>query len=337
MRILFTPSLLLAVLIQAVFIAYQPTYATALWQEGASEIGTHGTLRLVGSSLPKEAAACFTAPGAGAKYRLGNECDDLFELSGYYHYQAGQDRSYFHVEREEEAKWPNNVPFSYTGILQSYAEMGNIADTPIDFWIGQCKNKRRKVFINDFYYMNTKGKGLGLRDIPLGTVKLAYSYTRSYATPAINGLSPADLVKQSNHDFSLYDLPSNPGGFLTLDFRYSRIASNTFADTGVPINVHGAHGWAFALQHEQDDFLEGTNKVVLQYGAGAARDAWSQPDQKSSVLAKLVTSTDANNLESARTWRLLDSHLTERARWAMMSDVIIEKRDSRHFDGTDQI
>lgn len=325
------------VLVQLVPMACPSLQAFPLWIDGAHEIGTHGSLRLNGTTLPKQAASCFSAPGAGARYRLGNECDNLLELGGYYRYQAGKSGSYFHIEREFEAKWPDNVPLRYTGILQSYVEAGNIADSSVDFWIGQRKNKRRKIYINDYYYMNLKGKGLGVRDVPVGPAMFAYTYLRSYQIPAVNGLAATDRVLQSSHDFSFYGFSGKPDGPLMLDFRYSQIEGNSFAGTGIPVTIHGVKGWAFAAQYEQEGLFGGSNKAVIQYGRGAARAAWSKPGESGSVLGKLITAGKAVDLEAAVTLRLLDYQLIETNSWAFMGDVIAEKQDARKFDATDQV
>lgn len=309
-----------------------PAAATTLWSEGANELGSHGYLRAGAGTSAGDQLACFKTPGAGAKYRLGNECEEYGKASLYYRRQTDKDGPYLHLEWMPEFKGDYGERVRYTKNVQSYVEFGNLFGGPMDLWIGRRYNYRRDIHINDYFYMNLWGDGLGLRDIPVGPARLAYTYLQDDQVPTLAGaLEP---VRQHSHDFSLYGWQSNPGGNLMLDLRLARIDGRSVAADGTAVT--GADGWALALQHQQQGVLGGVNNVVLQFGRGAARAAWSAPTEGAAALGQLTTALRADALEQAETWRLVDFHLVDKAGWAMMSALVLEHKDHRDFDGTEQ-
>lgn len=294
--------------------------AMNLYRVDAHEFGSNGYLRAGGGESGGDTQICFKAAGAGAKYRLGNECETYGKASLYYRHQTDKDGPYFHAELMPEFSGPYGDAVEYKRYVQSWIELGNIAGSPIDFWIGRRYSYRRDIHINDYFYMNLWGDGSGVRDIPVGTALLAVTYSQDEENVTLG------QARQQTLDFSLYELASNPGGKVMADWRFHRIASG-----GNKVN-----GWAASLQHQQSAVLGGTNTAVIQYGRGAARAAWSAPLEGVGALSGLVTPSAADNLAAAETWRLLDFHVFESPRWAMMSSALVEWRDSRDFDGTRQ-
>lgn len=299
-----------------------PAKGAVLWHEGADEIGSTGYLRAGGGNSGSQNQACFQAPGAGAKYRLGNECEVYGRASLYYRRQLGDgDRApYVRAEMQPEFKGPYGDAIEYQTLAQAYVEIGNLRDTPAKAWLGRRYYQRRDIHINDYFYMNLKGDGLGVRDIPLGFGDLAYTYLQMYDTPSGLGLSwPENKVTMRNHELGLYSLKTNPGGTMMLDWRHAEIDGASFGGGNGPVTIHGARGWAATIQHRQEGFAGGTNTLALQYGRGAARSAWTSPTESAATLARLATPASAAALEDAETWRAVDFHLYEGRRWAMQS------------------
>lgn len=325
-------------LFMAALCAAPDSRAAVLWSDGVTDIGSTGYLRAGVGDSAGHTQSCFQAPGAGAKYRLGNECEVYGRASLYYRHrlQEGSIAPYFHAEAQPEFNGAYGDAFEYKDMAQAFVEVGNLRGTPAKAWIGRRYYKRRDIHINDYFYMNLKGDGLGVRDIPTGFGDLAYTFLRQHSTPSGIGLAGTDEVATHNHEFGLHNIKANPGGALTFDLRHSAIQGETFSTDAGTVTLHAAQGWAATAQHSQQGVLGGTNTAALQYGRGAARSAWNSPAESAAALARLTTAESAAALEAAVTWRVVEQHLYDGAKWAMQSAMIWEKRDSRQFDGADQ-
>jgi maltoporin len=325
-----------AVVLTVSLLAAAPAQATTLLSDGVNELGSHGYLRAGAGLSGGDDQVCFKAPGAGAKYRLGNECEVYGKVSAYFRHQERAEGPYLHLEFMPEFNGNYGEAVEFTRNIQSFAEFGNLFGSPVDVWVGRRYNFRRDIHINDYFYMNLWGDGLGVRDLPVGPVKLAYTYMRDAQVPAVAGLDAPVEVMQHSHDISLYGWAPNPGGSVMLDLRLAGIDGKTLAAGGVQVAVAGADGWALSLQHRQEAVLGGVNTFAIQYGRGAARSAWSAPMENATALGRLAGAAGAAGLEAAETWRLVDFHLLDAERWAMMTAMVVEHKDHRGFDGTDQ-
>ncbi len=312
--------------------------AAVLWDDGAHEIGTNGYLRAGGGVSGGETQLCFKAPNAGAKYRLGNECETYIRPGLYYQHRLreGQGAPYVRAEVMPEFNQAYSDTMEYKAMAQAYVEVGNLAGTPAKVWGGRRYYKRRDVHINDYFYMNLKGDGVGVRDLPLGFGDLALTYLQMRDTPLNDGIAWPDQVTTRNYEIGLYNVRANPGGRLMFDLRRAEIQGASFTGSGGPITIHGARGWAVTGEHRQADFLGGKNTLALQYGLGAGRNAWTAPAESGADLGKLTSADRAVDLEAARTWRLVEQHLYDGSRWAMQSAFIWEKREHARFDGADR-
>ena len=325
-------------MIAAALCAPAVSHAALLWSDGTADIGSTGYLRAGVGESAGHTQSCFQAPGAGAKYRLGNECEVYGRASLYYRHRLheGNSAPYLHAEAQPEFNGPYGDAIEYKTLAQAYVEIGNLGGTQAKAWVGRRYYKRRDVHINDYFYMNLKGDGFGVRDIPIGPGDLAYTFLRQANTPTGLGLAWPDEVATHNHEFGLHNVAANPGGTLMFDVRLSEIQGETFSTDGGMTNLHPARGWAATAQHGQRGVLGGSNIVALQYGRGAARNAWTSPAENAAALGRLTSAERASGLEAAHTWRLVEQHLHDGDRWAMQSAFIWERRDSLQFDGADQ-
>ncbi|WP_158592227.1 maltoporin [Noviherbaspirillum sedimenti] len=218
-----------------------------------------------GSNSAGGAQTCFGLAGAGSKYRLGNECGIYGELL------LGQDIA--KVENGPGFKAHVMLGLSNaTANSPSLTKGGGEVDLPQVYltadkipelggataWMGRRYYKREDVHITDFFYWNPSGFGVGLEDLPVGDLKFSYALLRDdrQTMPTMqNGDS------STRHDFQLRGLKVNRGG--TLEFGLALIAK----DSNLP-NRHG--GSMLTVQHRQTGlFLEGENKLAVQYGTGA--------------------------------------------------------------------
>ncbi len=310
----------------------QPGAAANLWSKDGHEIGFNGYLRTgVGTSGAGHTQTCFHAPGASFKYRLGNECENYASIGGYLKFALPENRFVDYLKYEYQTSFDGDYGHQIdpAEANTNYVEIGNIANTSAKVWFGRRETFQQDVHIIDYNYMNIAGDGLGIYDIPAGPAKLHYAFF----SEELNQNATAGRVRQDNHDIGVRDIKTNRDGTLAIDLRVSRIFGNSSTTT----DIHSADGWSLALRHKQENFFGGTNTMVVQYGAGTARSAFAYPFEADWVAEELVTVDSVQALEDAQTFRILNTHLHETNRWAFLSLVLLEVRNSQDFDTNSQV
>ena len=107
----------------------------------------------------------FQAPGAGAKYRLGNEAETYGELifvNNWLNPDHATDKAWMKTEVMLEANTTNSA--SYAGfpngfgndqfrLREAFIQAGNVLESQPDakFWAGERYYRRQHIEINDFY------------------------------------------------------------------------------------------------------------------------------------------------------------------------------------------
>lgn len=238
----------------------------------------------------------FKAPGAFAKYRLGNEAETYGEmaltnnwlreddpLSAPYirttvmmSYTTGENFSYDSLNNQKQG---NDI-----ALRQAFIEGGNIFPSVPDIriWAGQRYYQRMDIHIDDFYYLDMSGYGSGVEDVPLGDfgkLQLAWlgGSVSDYETQ-----THGKLAKQ-NIDLRITDIPV-PLGKLTFWADYSNVrggdVTNAFNPNGTNVHVQSSSGFAVGLFHRttEEAFLGGYNQFTVQYGQGAAYNFQSTLD-----------------------------------------------------------
>jgi maltoporin len=254
------------------------------------DVTMHGYFRTgFGVSGDGGRQTCFQAPGALAKYRLGNECDQYGEFTFSAPAFVGTDG----VVATANVMINGYIP-SGTGYSQSALQDGADIGFPqmwfdfknIDFlhggtpWIGRRYYKREDVHITDFFYWNLSGLGGDVEDIAVGDMKL--SYAAFVVDGPAGGEPPAQEIGVRN-DLQLRGIPLHPGGSLELGANIIVDASDSDATN---------HGFAAHVRYVLKA-LGGENKLIVQYGMGPGADL-------SQSLA-LTTSSDRSRL------RILDT------------------------------
>lgn len=308
-----------------------PATAKVLWSKDGHEIGFNGYLRAgVGGTSSAATQSCFWAPGAGWKYRLGNECENYISVGGYFQYKLPENRIAEYFKYEFKTSFEGGFGLDYTDSepILNYIELGNLGGTSAKAWIGRREALLRDIYITDYNYMNTQGDGFGVYDIPFKGVKL-YS---TYMEERIYQDSGTGSVKQHNIDFGIYDIKLNSGGYLALDLRLAHVAD----DGSGTVGIHDTTGWGFALRHRQDDLWGGYNHFILQYGRGAARSAFAYPFEAFWVGRDLMSADSAGSYQKAETFRLIDTYFRDGENWGVMGAALFEYQQSIEFDGTDR-
>jgi maltoporin len=242
----------------------------ALFSSGASAFEFHGYLRSGAGSNSKDGGqTCFVLPGTpganGTKYRLGNECDNYAEL--------GFDQELFEGKND-------GVKFIYHGMLsystsqtastanylslkgsnndiavrQNWVEAKNLPMLRgASVWVGNRFYQRHDIHINDFYFWDNSGTGVGVEGAKLGIGDMNASYALFRSTFGQD-------TAVTRHDFRLGGIGLGGFGDLTIGGQY-----NT-ADTSVPADDH--KGGGITLLHFKGNVLGGFNKMALQYSKG---------------------------------------------------------------------
>jgi maltoporin len=245
------------------------------------QLGTfefHGYFRSgYGSNSQGGQQVAFQAPGAAAKYRLGNEAETYGEfifVNNWVNPDHDSDRAWFHTEVMLEANTTNSASYSNFNngigndqfrLREVFVRAGNLFESKADakFWAGERYYRRQHIEINDFYPLDMSGYGAGFEDLSLGPGKLAVGYLAG-ARPDIQ--TPNGNYVKSNIDVRFYDVKA-PGGTLAgwLDFATGKGGTTPGGEV-----IPTSNGYAFGIRHQRLEWHGGYHAFGIQYGTGPA-------------------------------------------------------------------
>jgi maltoporin len=266
----------------------------------------------------------FKAPGAGAKYRLGNESDTYGEIGLTHNWLRLDDPAASpYVRTTVMMSYSTKNSFSYESLnnqaqgndfalRQAFVEAGNVIQSMPDvkFWAGQRYYQRHDIHINDFYYLDMSGYGGGVEGVPLGNFgKLSLAWIGGSVD---NYVTDHGNVAKQNIDLRISDIKA-PLGKVTLWLDYSNTRGGAVRDVfnadGSKFNVQSSSGFAVGLIHrtleeetkdgkgvvQKKDLWGGYNEFSIQYGTGAAYNFASTLD------------ASGPNLDDATRFRVTDN------------------------------
>jgi maltoporin len=233
----------------------------------------------------------FLAPGAGAKYRLGNEAETYGEfifVNNWLNPEHDSDKAWMKTEVMIEANTTNSASYANfpggTGndqfrLREAFVQAGNVLESQPDakFWAGERYYRRQHIDIDDFYPLDMSGYGAGVEDFNIGVGKLALAFL-SGARPDI--VTQNGNLAKSNIDLRFYDL-KGPAGLWAgwFDFATSKGGENA-AGTVIPTT----NGFAFGLRHQRLEWHGGYHAFSIQYGTGAASNFSTSIDDPTQFL-----------------------------------------------------
>jgi len=280
-------------------LASEPTYdllrdADQKIEKLQEQLGTfefHGYFRSgYGLNSAGGQQVAFEAPGAEAKYRLGNEAETYAELifvNNWVNPEHNSDKAWIRSEFMVEANTTNSANYANfangTGndqfrFREAFVQAGNVLESQPNakFWAGERYYRRQHIDIDDFYPLDMSGYGAGVEDIDLRIGKMAVAFL-SGARPDIV-TSNGNLAK-SNIDVRFYDL-KGPAGLWGGWFDYATSkGGNTPAGT-----VPTTDGYAFGLRHQRLEWHGGYHAFSIQYGTGAASNFSTNIDNPTPYL-----------------------------------------------------
>lgn len=239
----------------------------------ADDFEYHGYMRSgIGASRGGTDQVCFTAPGASAKFRLGNECETYLEAKFIKTTSLGKDAAApafkTHLlfaavagarhdwESTDLAPAPAGQELTLS-LREAFVEgKGVLGETSP--WAGKRYYRRQDIHILDYYIINNSGPGAGVENIGLGFGKLHLALTR-------NSPKGVDTPTQNNTDVRLSDVELGTAGKLQVVAIYGA-AGKRGHESGVE-KWEPTNGLQLSLVHTID-VLGGFNRVTLQRGSG---------------------------------------------------------------------
>jgi len=233
----------------------------------------------------------FQAPGADAKFRLGNEAETYGELilvNNWINPEHDKDKAWMKAEFMIEANTSNSASYAnFPGGIgndqvrfrEAFIQAGNVFNSQPDakFWAGERYYRRYQAHLDDFYILDMSGYGGGIEDLNAKIGKVAVAY--------IGGSRP-DITTQngnyakSNIDVRMYDINAL-GGKMGAWFNYARAKGGTRPSGSV---IPTSNGYAFGMGQQRLEWHGGYNWISVQYGKGAASNFSSSLDDPTTYL-----------------------------------------------------
>src|SRR5271155_5932008 len=279
-------------------LASEPTYdmlqeadtKIAKLQEQVGTFEFHGYFRSgYGLNSVGGEQVAFQAPGADAKYRLGNEAETYAELifvNNWINPEHDSDKAWIRSEFMVEANTTNSA--SYTNFdngigndqfrfREAFVQIGNVLESQpgAKFWAGERYYRRQHIDIDDFYPLDMSGYGAGVEDWNIGIGKVAAAFI-STARPDI--VTQNGVLAKSNIDVRLYDLKA-PAGLWAVWFDYATSKGGT---TSTGTIVPTTDGYAFGFRHQRLEWHGGYHTFSILYGTGAASN-FSSPGSGTTI------------------------------------------------------
>lgn len=217
-----------------------------------------------------ETQASFAAPGARAKYRLGNEADTFGEVG--IDYRQKYEEGYFQtlIMLDGFSQNGSGKNFEFDGVPQLFVNAVDIIAPGIDIWVGRRYYQRMNIEINDYFWLNTaQGSefGAGVEGLPgLAGGHWDIAILR-YQDTGVNAVSAGDAVTGSVNstglDVRLSDIPLSEHAKISFWGQYNQRHKNT------ELGYDSQGGVGIGFWHLQDQVLGGRNRFSFTYRDGA--------------------------------------------------------------------
>jgi maltoporin len=279
----------------------------------------------------------FLAPGAGAKYRLGNETETYGEaifINNWIRPEEAADTLFFKTEFLLTFVTANDSNFDATDIFtirEAFAQAGGFMASKPDFkvWAGQRYYHRHDTHIHDFFYLSMSGYGGGFEDLKLGSDaagKLAGGY---FGASVTDDALITDNGRPVKHVLDLRLEDVQLGGLATFWVAGAHYQGGDVG--GMADAVPNSNGFAVGLLHTIPEFLGGFNKFVVQFGTGPLVDYdvfFKQPIDQPGSPADVEPGIKNVTVDEAYRVRVLDAVVFEPSPLlSFMGTVLFQQTD----------
>jgi maltoporin len=294
-------------------------------EEQAKSFEFHGYFRSgYGLNSKGGQQVAFQAPGADAKYRLGNETETYAELilvNNSLNPEHDRDKAWMKTQFMVEANTTNSASYAnFPGgigndqirLREAFIQAGNVFKSQPDakFWAGERYYRRYQAHLNDFYILDMSGYCGGVEDVNAKIGKMSVAYL---------GGSRPDVTTQSgnyaknNVDVRLYDVNAL-GGRVGAWFNFAWAKGGT---TPNGIVIPTTNGYAFGIGQQRLEWHGGYHWISVQYGKGVASNFSTSLDDPSAFL------------KTAKRFRVADHFLIQpNDRFAIMPIVVYQRTQS---------
>jgi maltoporin len=264
----------------------------------------HGSIR-IGTGITKEGETQveFQAPGAGSKFRLGNEADTNFKLAfdHRYYMQGMKVNTEKHVQSvimiEGYDKQGNEKDIDVSKLAQMYISFNNILGEGTSIWVGRRWYKRTSTYMTDHFWLNTaqhSRAAAGIEGVKIYDANFSAAlimYEDNAVKVAGGDASPQESVNATALDFRLENISMNQGGELNFWAYYNHRPDN------IEAQLNDEDGFGLAVWHNQSLFEgQGKNTFHVMYREGTAV---SRSDFNPNPLMNNTAIKNVNYLEIA--------------------------------------
>jgi maltoporin len=249
-------------------------------EQQAKAFEFHGYLRSgFGLNSVGGQQVAFQAPGAGAKYRPGNEAETYGEftfVNNWINPTHAPGSTWIKSQITIEANTSNSANYAnFAGgigndqfrLREAYVEAGNVipSNPGATFWAGEQYYRRYYIYVDDFYVLDMSGYGAGVQDFNLKFGKLAVAFLGGARPDIVTNLGN---YAKSNIDVRLYGVKV-PEGRLALWYDYADAKGGTETNGTI---IPTADGADFGIRHTRTELHGGFNTFSVEYGKGVASD-----------------------------------------------------------------
>ncbi|WP_221801357.1 maltoporin [Oceanobacter mangrovi] len=226
----------------------------------------------IGSAVDGGDQVCYKAQNAPAKYRLGNECETYaavrlikgLDVEGAGKFKVTTEMIY---ETDQNTDW-EQINGDTSSADRLAIRRFNVAGTDViealpgaTLWIGKEFVDRQNVHINDFFYWDPKGPGVGLRDIDVGFGKVGVSWLRNGSTNATDDGGDAGNYVNNTYDIRLSKVALTD----KVSAEFGLTLGSTSGTKRLSYDGNDNSGSLVTVNFMFSDVLGGSNKLTLQH------------------------------------------------------------------------
>jgi len=302
-------------------------------------IGTSGYGRIQNSFQEGKENVCFQAPGAGSKYRLGNECETWFEPALFQNIALENGIQIYNKVRPIFFG-ANDKEIDFFSWGEFYTQISNTFDNDISFWVGRRWFSRFDSHMTDYFYLNTSGDGLGFENLKIRDYSISYSFVFDNLKLSDNLVQNEEIFLQS-HDIRIKK--NIDRGDITLFFNYVAVNEKNFHATN---RVENLNGYAFGLLFNDKVItkelfsMQGSSVIGLFFGKSLGKNAGAHVPYLSAQLEREKLANNLLNsyksINNSKTLRFINYNTFENNDIGIMSNFVYEYRDDKKFTNLEQ-